>query len=150
MNHPPGSYDALVAWALAAPMSGWDFDPVAGRILENPPPWDYPALARTLVRAGGGPVLDLGTGGGEVLAGLAPLPDRSAATEAWTPNLPVARARLAPLGIRVYPTGDDLALPFPANTFAVVLARHERYDPVEVRRVLRPGGAFLTQQGVLT
>jgi SAM-dependent methyltransferase len=37
-------------------------------------------------------------------------------------------------------------LPFPDGEFAVVLNRHQPYDPSEVRRVLRGDGVFLTEQ----
>ncbi len=41
---------------------------------------------------------------------------------------------------------DDGRLPLPDETCALVINRHESYDPAEVRRVLRPGGRFITQQ----
>jgi hypothetical protein len=46
-------------------------------------------------------LLDLDTGGGELLAASAPLPRRTIATEGWAPNVPVARDRLSPLGVEV-------------------------------------------------
>jgi hypothetical protein len=46
-------------------------------------------------------MLDMGTGGGEALAGLADRAPRTIATEAWPPNVPVAGRRLLPLGISV-------------------------------------------------
>ena len=46
-------------------------------------------------------LLDLGTRGGEWLAELPYRPRRTIATEAWPPNVRVAKARLAPLGIHV-------------------------------------------------
>jgi len=145
---PDASFESHVEWARAVPVVGFDFAPVAGRVVEDPLPWDYAALARELVGSGRGPVLDLGTGGGEVLASLAPLPAGSAATEGWAPNLPVARRRLEPLGVDVRPVGgdDEQLLPFFDDQFAVVLDRHEEFDPDEVLRVLEPGGVFLTQQ----
>lgn len=142
------SFEAHVAWARSVPVVGSDLSAVDGRVVEDPLPWDYAALARELVVSDRGPVLDLGTGGGEVLASLAPFPAGSAATEGWAPNLPVARRRLAPLGVEVRAVegGEDQVLPFFDGQFAVVLDRHEEFDPDEVRRVLEPGGVFLTQQ----
>lgn len=71
----------------------------------------------------------------------------------------IARGRLEPLGIRVVEVegapdnhrqgreGDGGgALPFADGTFDLVGNRHESYLPSEVRRVLAPGGCFLTQQ----
>jgi SAM-dependent methyltransferase len=91
-------------------------------------------------------VLDLGTGGGERIAEIAAgLDCRLVATEEWVVNAPVAARRLRTLG------GDvvrcrSLALPFAGASFDLVLDRHEELEPVEVARVLAPGGRVLTQQ----
>jgi len=94
-------------------------------------------------------VLDIGTGGGEFLLGLADaLPGDTAATEGWPSNVPVAAAALTPLGVPVVPyrAGREALMPFADGRFDVVFSRHEAYDAVEVARVLRPGGALVTQQ----
>jgi SAM-dependent methyltransferase len=125
--------------------SGWSLDDVDVRPLEPGPPWDYEAIARehaSRARA----LLDLGTGGGEVLSRVASgLPTRITATEPWEVNAPVARQRLAPLGARVVRC-SSLYLPFRDASFDLVLDRHEELDPAEVARVLRPGGWVVTQQ----
>ncbi|WP_017569600.1 class I SAM-dependent methyltransferase [Nocardiopsis halotolerans] len=139
-------FDDLVEEAARRPVGGWDFRFLDGRMVEDPLPWSYGERARELVRGAAAPVLDLGTGGGEFLSGLAPLPAGSRATEGWPPNVPVARRRLAPLAVDVVETGPDGRLPLPSERFGAVLDRHEAYDPAEVRRVLAPGGVFLTQQ----
>ncbi|NUR85778.1 MAG: class I SAM-dependent methyltransferase, partial [Nonomuraea sp.] len=138
-------HDELVAEALATPVRGWDFTPLRERVREEPPPWSYERLLRERLKDAPS-LLDLGTGGGEFLAGLAPLPPRTAATEGHPPNLPLARDRLAPLGVEVAPVGEDDVLPFPDASFALVANRHESYDPREVRRVLTGDGVFVTQQ----
>ena len=43
-------------------------------------------------------------------------------------------------------TEEDKPLPFADNSFDLVLNRHDSYDINEVRRVLKPGGYFITQQ----
>lgn len=43
-------------------------------------------------------------------------------------------------------TGPDHRIPLPDASIELVLDRHESFDAAEVRRVLRPGGTFLTQQ----
>ncbi|MFI7644116.1 class I SAM-dependent methyltransferase [Nonomuraea sp. NPDC049400] len=91
-------------------------------------------------------LLDLGTGGGEFLSGLGQLPPRTAATEGYPPNLSLARRRLEPLGIEVAAAGGDGVLPFADGSFALVVNRHESYDPSEIRRVLTSDGLFITQQ----
>lgn len=95
--------------------------------------------------------MDLGTGGGERLSRLADaFPGLMFATEAYPPNLDIARTRLAPLGVTVLPyeAADVVGgpLPFPDGSLDAVLDRHESYDPREVARVLGPGGRFVTQQ----
>ncbi|NUR30139.1 MAG: class I SAM-dependent methyltransferase [Catenulispora sp.] len=140
------NYDALISEALSTPFVGWDFGVFDGRYSENGSlSWSYPTLVRERL-AGAGSLLDLGTGGGELLSTLGPLPSRTAATEGYPPNVPVARRRLEPLGVEVVEVGDDDRLPFPDASFDVIADRHESYDPAEVRRVLTPGGIFITQQ----
>lgn len=127
------------------PFEGWDFSHLKGRVHEGQLSWDYTSIVREAL-PGAASLLDMGTGGGEFLSGLKPLPANTHATEGYAPNAPVARARLEPLGIQVHETRDDGRLPLPDETFALVINRHESYDPAEVRRVLRPGGRFITQQ----
>jgi SAM-dependent methyltransferase len=103
-------------------------------------------------------LLDMGTGGGEWLSRLPHLPARTVATEGWAPNVPVARARLEPMGVEVVavrgaPDNVDQVgafqggdLPFPDGSFHLVTNRHESFVAREVARILVPGGRFLTQQ----
>lgn len=131
----------------AAPVSGWGLERLPGLSSEEPP-WSYPGLAREVL-CGSRSVLDMGTGGGEVLLGLADvLPEDTNATEGWPPNLPVAQRALAPhgIGVTAYDAEADDRMPFPDARFDVVLNRHEAYVAEEVFRVLAPGGRLLTQQ----
>ncbi|MDA0563063.1 class I SAM-dependent methyltransferase [Streptomonospora sp. S1-112] len=139
-------FAALVAEAAAAPVEGWDFSWLAGRATEERPSWGYARLiADRLARAD--TALDLDTGGGEVLAEAPALPPRMAATESWPPNLARAAARLGPRGVAVVATGEGAPLPFADAVFDLVVSRHPVATPwEEVARVLRPGGAFLSQQ----
>ena len=129
----------------AAPFSGWDFSYIAGRCHEEAPPWDYIALARERV-AQASCLLDVQTGGGEVLASLAPFPRRAFAVEGYPPNVEVARKRLAPLGVEVRAREEAAVLPFETAFFDLVLNRHGGLRIPEIARVLEPGGLFLTQQ----
>lgn len=149
------TFEQLVAEALDAPFSGWDFSWLAARSRAEPLPWSYAAeVAR---RADGAEaMLDMGTGGGERLSRLRLRPPRTVATEAWPPNVPVAARRLRPLGIGVVQdegAPDNHAgqagrgrLPFRDGAFQLVANRHEAFQAGEVSRVLAPGGAFVTQQ----
>ena len=139
-------FDELVAEAEAVPVEGWDFSWLNGRAAEQRPSWGYARLAgERLARVS--IALDIGTGGGEVLAGIPVLPARMVATESWPPNIPVAARRLRPRGVAVIADDGQPRLPFRQDVFDLVISRH----PVEtwwdeIARVLRPGGAFLSQQ----
>jgi SAM-dependent methyltransferase len=111
-----------------------------------------------------GALLDLGTGGGERIARLAPLPSVSIATDAYPPNVTVATRRLAPLGVEVIQSDPashhsdrpqagnrwpERRLPLADNSFDLVLASRSALSPLEVARILRRGGRLLTiQNGV--
>ena len=139
------SFDEWVAEALEASFSGWDFSWLADRWITDPLPWNYGE--RVLAAFSGvDSLLDMGTGGGEFLASLAPLPPDAWATENYAPNMPIARGRLEPLGIHLVTGVPDDALPFPSERFDLVINRHELYDTAEVYRILKPGGRFMTQQ----
>lgn len=70
-----------------------------------------------------------------------------AATESWPPNVAIARRNLAPLGGEVAEVADDADLPFPAESFDLVVSRHPTEVVwTEIARVLRPGGTYFSQQ----
>ncbi|MBC3762012.1 class I SAM-dependent methyltransferase [Quadrisphaera oryzae] len=153
---PPGAVedddvDVLLADALAAPLSGWDFSWAAGRVHTAPLSWSYEDLAVARLTTAGR-VLDVDTGGGELLSSLlcrAVLPAadgrRVTATEGWPPNIPVAVSRLGPLGVVVVEAPAD-HLPLADASVDLVLDRHGRLVAGEVARVLAPGGSLITQQ----
>ncbi len=139
------SFEALVRDAANLPVAGWNFQVLGNRWVRGEPPWDLRAIARDAFR-GSATLVDLGTGGGEFLASLAPLPGRTIATEGYAPNLRIARVRLSPLGVAVIPIGTDGRIDVPDASVDTVFDRHEAFDPAEVFRILRPGGTFVTQQ----
>ncbi len=141
----PERFNRLVEEALAADFSGWDFSWLEGRMVQEKPPWDYSDLVRSHFSTAHS-LLDQGTGGGELLASLAPLPPDTHATEAYPPNQPIACARLAPLGVTVHPIEDDHHLPFEDRTFKLIINRHEYFDAHELVRLLKPSGVFITRQ----
>jgi hypothetical protein len=93
-------FDRLVAEAEAQAFSGWDFSYLNGRMEVGQVSWDYRASVMRAIPCATA-LLDMGTGGGEFLASLTPLPRDTCATEAYPPNVPVTRQRLEPLGVQV-------------------------------------------------
>ena len=78
-------FDTLVAEAVSADMTGWGFDWLEGRAMEERPPWGFATLlAARIVNVRS--ALDLDTGGGEVLSEAPVFPERMIATEASPPH----------------------------------------------------------------
>lgn len=130
-----------------APFSGWNFSYIEDtrRVQSEPLPWSFTSEVLMKVRHADS-LLDMGTGGGEYLSALRPLPNETCATEAYAPNVGVARSRLEPLGVKVCEIDSDENLPFEDETFDVVINKHESFSSKEVHRILKPGGMFATQQ----
>lgn len=105
---------------------GWDFSHIQSRWQHEPLGWDYKSIIMEHL-CPTDQLLDMGTGGGEFLLSLNHPYENTSVTEAWAPNIQLCRERLAPLGIQVYPVQEDAPLP-------------------EVKRVLKLGGLFITQQ----
>jgi SAM-dependent methyltransferase len=141
------SFEILAQEAWNHGIQGWDWRFLDGRMEAEPLPWDYAVLARQRM-PGTGCMLDIGTGGGELLSTLGPFPACTIATEAYPPSVGLAARTLKPYNIQVLWTDDGVSIPLPLAPGALdfVINRHAGYDPVEVFRVLRPGGRFLTQQ----
>lgn len=139
------SYEELVVEAESASFAGWDFSWLKGRYSVAAPPWNYGEKVMAEMK-GVKTMLDIGTGGGEVLSSLQPLPSSTYATESWLPNIEVARRLLEPIGAIVVEVESENHLPFDDSFFDLVINRHEEFSAEEVHRVVRPGGVFITQQ----
>lgn len=129
----------------AAAFEGWDFSYIGDRSAQDEPPWSYRDRAKELIRSARR-VLDVDTGGGELLASLAPFAPGAAATESHHPNVEVARERLAPLGVTVEEAPVGARWPFADATFDLVLNRHGHLNAPETARALTRGGVFFSQQ----
>lgn len=141
------TFDELIAEAEAAPIEGWDFTWLEGRATEDRPSWRY--SERVTERAArASRMLDLQSGGGEMLARLPQRPPLTVAAEDYPPNVAVAARRLVPRGAQVVAAQEaSKGLPFPSEVFDLVTSRH----PVEtcwaeIARVLCRGGRYLSQQ----
>ena len=130
---------------------GWDFSHISGRIDDPDPSWDYRAVIKSYLKETDN-LLDMGTGGGEFLLTLKHPYKNTYATEAYEPNYELCLKVLSPLGITVGRTytddnfNADDKLPFEDDLFDVIINRHESFDLTEVKRTLRRGGYFITQQ----
>lgn len=128
-------------------IKGWDFSTLfnTGRMKETPLPWDYSQIVKQHMQQAD-TMLDMGTGGGEFLSSLVPLPNNTYATEGYEPNVKIAEENLSAYNVKVISCYNDNALPFEDNFFDLIINRHEFYESKEVYRILKPGGKFITQQ----
>jgi SAM-dependent methyltransferase len=144
-------YTKLVNDAVHAVFEGWDFSFIRERMIESSVHWSYGDIAQEKLEHADSAV-DMGTGGGEFIAALPKLPPHMFATEQYEPNVSVARERLEPLGVEVLYLEEETEPPFSrtipleSNSIDVVINRHESYTPSELRRILRRGGTFVSQQ----
>ncbi|MEH7463527.1 class I SAM-dependent methyltransferase [Bacillus thuringiensis] len=129
------------------PFQGWNFSFLedTGRLSAEPLPWSYSSIVLQYMHCVDN-MLDMGTGGGEFLSLLTPLPARTAATEGYAPNIALAKAKLEPLGVSVHAIEEDTHLPFANDQFDLIINKHESYCETEVKRILKPDGIFITQQ----
>lgn len=139
------SFDELVRDGLKLSFSGWDFSAIGRRWTWSQPGWNYSELVRQRM-TGIRRLLDMDTGGGELLASLSPLPPETYATEGFLPNVPIARQYLEPLGVQIVADYYDEHIPFEDGFFDLVINRHGSFDGDELYRLLCKGGVFLTQQ----
>ncbi len=138
-------FGQLIDEALKQEFSGWDFSFLADRWKEASTSWDYPQIVRSHIQPEYS-MLDMDTGGGEVLSSFVPLPQNTYATEGYVPNVPVAKNRLEPLGVKIVQLfGNDIP-PFADGYFDLVTNRHGSFLAQELHRILKPDGVFITQQ----
>ena len=129
-----------------AHIKGWDFSHIRGRYEEEDDlPWDYEKVIRSFLTSDR-KLLDYDTGGGEFLLSLGHPYANTAATEGFPPNVALCRERLLPLGIDLRECADASHIPFEDESFDIIINRHGDFNPPELKRLLRPGGLFITQQ----
>lgn len=124
---------------------GWDFTYLDDRWNNEKLPWDYKRILLSYLQPSD-KLLDMGTGGGEFLLTLNHPYKLTSVTESYPPNVQLCHDTLSPLGIEVKQVFDDGRLPFDADTFDVISNRHESFNIAEVKRILKSGGYFITQQ----
>lgn len=124
---------------------GWDFSHLENRWEMAELPWDYEEIVKQHLDDSY-KLLDMGTGGGEILLGFHHPYERTCVTEGYLPNYHLCQERLAPLGITVKFVEENDLLPYPDKTFDLIINRHESFRLDEVWRTLKSGGLFITQQ----
>ena len=130
----------------AAHIHGWDFSHISGRCDEGTDlPWDYKQVIKQYLRDDMN-ILDYDTGGGEFLLSLHHPYDKTSATEGYPPNVELCKETLLPLGIDFKACDDSSNIPFPDESFDLILNRHGDFDAKELYRLLKKGGMFITQQ----
>ena len=129
-----------------AQMIGWDFSHIHGRYTEETDlPWDYETIVRKYMKKSDR-LLDIDTGGGEFLMKLDHPSELTACTEGYPPNVALCQKSLLPKGYDFRMASDPSHLPFAAAAFDIIINRHGEFDHEELRRLLKPGGFFITQQ----
>ena len=125
---------------------GWDFSHINDRYEEEEDlPWDYDEIVRRYLKPGH-MLLDYDTGGGEYLLTLRHPYENTCATEGYPPNVKLCKERLTPLGIDLRECNDASHIPFPDESFDIFINRHGDFDPMEIRRLLKSDGVFISEQ----
>lgn len=130
--------DRLLAGVKAR--RGWDFSGM--NVLREPVPWEYRDVVLHYLRSSD-VVLDVGTGAGEKLRGLAPSFGQGLGIDI-DPGM-VRLAGQNPAGNLRFQVCSARLESVP-ETFDVILDRHAPFDLAAIKAHLRPGGYFLTQQ----
>jgi hypothetical protein len=121
-------FDELVTEAATAPFSGWDLSWLDGRSGSEPLPWDHGARVAALA-GGARTMLDMGTGGGEVLARLPARANRTVATRGMAAQRHGQYPRPASPGITGASVGDDHG-----DRAVFLRKRHDGWHKPEPRR----------------
>lgn len=129
-----------------AHIKGWDFSHIRGRYKEEDDlPWDFENIIKSHLNDTDY-LLDMETGGGEFLLSFMVNAKHTAAIEGYEQNTKICEDRLLPLGIDFKACDGGDILPFEDNYFDIITNRHGKYNIKEIKRTLKSGGVFLTQQ----
>ena len=129
-----------------AHIHGWDFSHLAGRYTEETDlPWDYQGIILDSLTPDM-KLLDVDTGGGEFLLLLHHPYANTSAAESYPPNVQLCKETLLPLGIDFHAGNGRDALPFADASFDRIINRHGDFNVQDIRRMLKDGGRFITEQ----
>ena len=129
-----------------AHIHGWNFSHLAGRYTEETDlPWDYQGIILDSLTPDM-KLLDVDTGGGEFLLSLHHPYANTSAAESYPPNVQLCKETLLPLGIDFHAGDGRDALPFADASFDRIINRHGDFNVQDIRRMLKDGGRFITEQ----
>ncbi len=126
-------------------MHGWDFKHLDGRWSNEHLPWDFHDLVKKYLTSKGR-LLDMCTGGGELLLSYRHPASLTEVTESWEPNIEFLQKRLVPRGIKVHAVAGEEGLPVSNDSFSLITNSHGAFDPKTVHSKLKQGGYFITEQ----
>jgi hypothetical protein len=144
-------FESLVADAVSDARNslGWDFNYLKGRRHCEQPPWSYDEKILSFLDDIES-LCDMDTGGGEILRSLhkraTKWPKLVSATEGFLPNVAIAKKNLEPIGIEVLYYKNYEKLPLSSHSQDLIINRHGTYSVIELGRLLKAGGLFITQQ----
>lgn len=124
---------------------GWNFSSIQEDFWQEETSWDYIKIVKKHLKPNMC-LLDMGTGGGELLTHFSHPFHQTSVTEGWDRNYQLLLATLGKKGVEVKFVKEDDRLDFLDNRFDIVLNCHESFSLDEVKRVLKPNGLFITQQ----
>ena len=129
-----------------AHIHGWDFSHIHERYEAGDDlPWDYQKIIRQYLNNNLN-ILDYDTGGGEFLLSLDHPYSKTSATEGYKSNVDLCREKLLPLGINFKECNKPSEIPFDDETFDIIINRHGDFNALELHRLLKKDGLFITQQ----
>lgn len=126
-------------------VNGWEFSQL--RVLADRAEWEFnnEVLKRSKITDS---LLDIGTGGGENLLKIAPSVKLAIGIDLSNEMIGSAIEKLERSGqknIRFEQMSSE-DLQFPESSFNIVTSRHAPFNSIEVARMLKKDGVFLTQQ----
>lgn len=126
---------------------GWDFSQIDSRMKSYGKKWNFTRILRDYVNKKT-VLLDLGTGGGEMLLGIAPFVKKAYGIDHSESMVKTAKNNLRKSLLKdvEFKFADTKKIPFLDKSFDVVSCRHAPFYVKEVFRVMKPGGIFITQQ----
>lgn len=126
---------------------GWDFSRIENRTKTVGEKWDFLEVVRNYV-TNETILLDIGTDGGRKLLRVAISVKKAYGIDhqksmITTANRNLAKSKRSNVEFKL---ADARKLPFPEESFDVVMCRHAPFYSEEVFRVIKPNGVFITQQ----